>query len=229
MSLTAESLHSSDAQLKNVNYELYFNLASNESLEKAKASLLEKGYKVDVAETKAAALELLKNAIPKGASVNNGGSTTLQEIGFIDYLKEETGWDNIHAKILAEPDFGKQSELRRRANVVDYFVTSATAVTENGSLTVCDASGTKVGPIAHAADHVIFVLGAQKIVATYEDAVKRTQEFCLPLESARARIAYAAMGVQGSAINNFLAIHGPNPWAKPGRFHFIIIKEKIGY
>lgn len=50
---------------------------------------------------------------------------------------------------------------------------------------------------------VIVVVGANKIVPTYADAVKRTEEYCLPLESARVRVAYAAMGVKASSINNF--------------------------
>lgn len=224
--MSAEHFQTTDPQLKDVKMDAYFQLPSAESVEKTKNVLVGKGYKVDVVDTGAAALELLKNAIPQGASVNNGGSTTLSQIGFIDHLKKETGWDNLHAKILAESDPVKQGELRRLANVVDYFVTSITAVSETGSFTVCDLTGTRTGPITHSAANVIIVIGAQKIVPTYEDAVKRTEEFCLPLESARARVAY---GVPASSINNFVAVHGPNPWGKPGRFHFIIVKEKLGF
>jgi len=227
--LSADYLHTSDPKLKQVKFDSYFKLPSEERIEKTKASLLGKGYKVDIVTSKDSALDILKRSIPKGASVNNGGSVTLQQIGFVDYLKGETGWDNLHKKILNESDPTKQAELRRLANTADYFITSVTAVCENGSFTCCDLSGSRVGPLAHAASNVIVVIGAQKIVGTYEEAIKRTEEFSLPLESARSRIAYASMGVQGSNISNFIAIHGLNPWGKPGRFHFIILKDTLGY
>lgn len=35
----------------------------------------------------------------------NAGSMTLIEIGFIKYLKGETEWDNLHAKIFGEKGF----------------------------------------------------------------------------------------------------------------------------
>ena len=35
----------------------------------------------------------------------NGSSVTLEQIGFVDYLKAGAhGWNNVHAGIVAEPD-----------------------------------------------------------------------------------------------------------------------------
>jgi len=171
------------------------------------------------------ALELLKHKIPKGASLYTTGSTTLQEIGFIDYLKGETGFDNIKAKIFTEQDPEKQGQLWAQAYTADYFISSAAAVTHNGEFVAADASGTKVGGF-HTAKNLILVVGSNKIVPDKQTALKRTHEFCLPLESARARVVYK---VPGSAINNLFEINGPNPFGNQGRVHFIIVRKTLGF
>jgi len=50
----------------------------------------------------------------------NGSSTTLTEIGFVDYLKEGIhGWDNVHEDILNEKDPAKQAQLRKESVLAD--------------------------------------------------------------------------------------------------------------
>jgi hypothetical protein len=107
----------------------------------------------------------------QGASVHNGASTTLvrllvtiyefnslgliqnfhfkqREIGFVDYLKAgEHGWDNLHAKVLAEQDMGKQAQLRRQASLAEYYLSSACAISEQGDIVVVDLTGTRVGTL----------------------------------------------------------------------------------
>lgn len=121
------------------------------------------------------------------------------------------GWDNLHGKILAEADQAKAAKLRREASLADYFLSSVCAVTEQGDLIVVDLTGSRVGPFAYDAQKVVVVVGANKITKDYDTAVKRTYEYCLPLESARVRVAY---GVPASSINNFVALRGPNPWVR---------------
>jgi len=224
---TAAGLHASQDRLKNLPFDQYSKPASDDSIAKTKAALIAKQHAVTVVNSKAEALEAIKKLIPQGASVHNAGSRTLIEIGFTDYLKSQTEWNNIHAKILAETDMSKQSELRRTlGNTADYFLSSVTALTEEGEFTVVDLTGTRVGPFTHSASKVIVVVGSNKIVSNYDAAVKRTEQYCLPLESARASIVY---GVPGSAINNFVAIKGANPWGGQGRFHIVIVNESLGY
>jgi len=223
----AQKLINEDPQLAGIDTARFGKLASEESLNKTKAALESKTHKVTIVKDAAEALAVLKNAIPPGVSINLAGSTTLSEIGFIEYLKDGAQpWRNLHGEILAEKDMTKQHDLRRRYNVCDYFISSVTAVCETGEFTVCDLSGTRTGPFAHSAGKIIVVIGAQKIVKDYNEAVERTEKYCLPLESARARIAYK---VPGSAINNFVAIRSGNPYGAPGRFHIVIVKESLGF
>jgi len=224
--LTQEKLFKSEAKLKDLPVAKYSKPASADAVEKTRKALVEKGHDAVVVGTKQEALEHVKKYIPKGASVMNAGSMTLNEIGFMDYLKAQSDWVNLHGAMLAEPDQAKAAELRRKSMQADYFVSSVTAITEQGDLTVCDLTGSRTGAFTFSGGHVVVIAGSQKIVPSYDDAVKRTYDYCLPLESVRANLVY---GVPGSAVNNFVAIRGSNPWGGKGRFHVIIVNELTGY
>jgi hypothetical protein len=136
---TAGSLLKNDPKLSTkevvVDVAKYGQLASEESIVKTKAALEANGHEVSVLSNKVEAFEFLKKLIPPGVSVNNGHSTTLEEIGFIEYLKTATEWINVHGEILAEPDMVKQSVLSRtKGFTVDYYLSSAVAITEDGAI-----------------------------------------------------------------------------------------------
>ncbi|KAF9942409.1 hypothetical protein BGZ67_001765 [Mortierella alpina] len=219
---TFAALVKSDTQLAALAGHHYSKPASADRVAAAKAGLEANGFKVHVVESRGAAFDTLKSLIPSGASVNNAHSTTLEEIGFITYLKGETPWNNVHATILAESDQAKQGELRRTiGSTVDYYLTSMSAVTEDGKLAHADLSGSKVGGVAFGAANVIVVVGANKIVKDEEEAWTRTNEFALAAESARARDAY---GVPASAIVNYEVIRKANPFS-PDRIQVVLVKD----
>jgi len=223
--LSAAGLFKSDPQLATVEKK-WGNPVSQEHIENTKKALEAKKMKVTVVANKAEALKTIVDMVPQGASVMNAGSTTLIEIGFTEHAKKETKWNNLHAKIFAEPDQAKQAELRRQSILADYYFTSASAVSETGEIVACDLTGTRVGAFHQGAGHLIVVIGAQKIVPTLDEALKRQKEYSLPLESARVRVAYK---LPASAINNIAVIASGNPFAAGDRIHVIIIKEAAGY
>lgn len=87
---TFAALVKSDTQLAALADHHYSKPASADRVAAAKAGLEANGFKVHVVESRGAAFDTLKSLIPAGASVNNAHSTTLEEIGFITYLKGET-------------------------------------------------------------------------------------------------------------------------------------------
>jgi len=223
--LSAAGLFKSDAQLASVDKK-WAEPVSEEHIAKAKAGLEGKKFIVHVVGNKAEALTTIVGLIPDGASVHNAGSTTLSEVGFTEYAKKDTKWNNLHAKILAETDQAKAGQLRQQAILADYYLTSASAVSETGDIVACDLTGTRVGAFHQGAGHLVVVVGSQKIVPTLAVALKRQSEYCLPLESARCRIVYK---VPGSSINNIAVVSGANPWGAPGRVIVIIVKEALGF
>ncbi|KAF9986573.1 hypothetical protein BGZ65_007082 [Modicella reniformis] len=223
---TFAALIKSDAQLAALADHHYTRAANAERVNAAKVALEANGFKVHLVNSRGEAFETLKSLIPAGASVNNAHSTTLEEIGFITYLKGETEWNNVHAKILAEKDPVKQSELRRTiGSTVDYYLTSMSAITEDGKLAHADLSGSKVGGVAFGAANVIVVAGTNKIVKDEDEAWTRTNEFALAAESARARDAY---GVPASAIANYEVIRKANPF-NPNRLQVLLVNDALGF
>lgn len=65
----------------------YTTLASTETIARTMEPLKERGVLPELVETRVDALDRNKALIPAGASVMNGSSRTLEEIGFVDYLK----------------------------------------------------------------------------------------------------------------------------------------------
>jgi hypothetical protein len=113
-------------------------------------------------------------------------------------------------------------DIRRLLASPDVVVGSVAAVTETGSLVVASASGSQLPGYAGGAARRIWVAGAQKVVPDLATALRRVEEHCLPLETARAQKAYG----QPSAVNHLLIL---NAEAYPGRSTVLLLREAIGF
>jgi L-lactate utilization protein LutC len=217
--------HSKENMISKVNIDAskWDNLATPESIDKTIENLKKHHINVVVVDTAEEALDAVRKQIPAGADVMNGSSTTLAEIGYVDFLKSGLhGWKNRHESILSEKDPQKQAEKRRLATTADYFVSSAQAVTETGDIVGCDASGSRVGAWLFGANYLIIVAGTNKIVPDVTAAMTRIQEFVFPLESARAQAVYG----MGSNISKVAVLSFE---FDPKRTTVILVKEKLGY
>ncbi|MBP9836628.1 MAG: LUD domain-containing protein [Candidatus Pacebacteria bacterium] len=200
-------------------------LVSQESINQTVQALLANGFQPEVVENKSDALERIKELIPKGASIHNGGSTTLQEIGYIDYLKSNThGWNNLHANILDESDPEKQSILRRESAFSDYYLGSVHALSETGEMVIASNTGSQLPHLVFTSPNIIFVVGTQKITPTLEKAIRRLEEYVVPLEDDRAMNAYKMHTMNTKT----LIMHKENPMM--GRnVKVILVKESLGF
>lgn len=203
----------------------YNTLASEESITTTLQALQTNGFHVEVVENKSDALERIKTLIPKNASVHNGGSTTLHDIGYIEYLKSNThGWNNLHAHILAETDPQKQAVLRRESAFSDYYVGSVHALSETGEMVIASNTGSQLPHLVFTSPNIILVVGTQKITKTLSDAFRRLEEYVVPLEDKRAMSAYNAHTMNAKT----LILHKENPMM--GRtVRIILVKEQLGY
>lgn len=200
-------------------------LASQESIEKTVRELTANGFQAEVVENKTEALERIKALIPKGASIHNGGSTTLQEIGYIDYLKSDThGWNNLHANILAEADPEKQGKLRRESAFSDYYLGSVHALSETGEMVIASNTGSQLPHLVFTSPNIILIVGTQKITPTLANAITRLEEYVIPLEDERAMNAYNSHTMNTKT----LILHKENPMM--GRnVKIILVKEQLGF
>lgn len=202
----------------------YTNIPSGEVIAKVAEALMARNITPVVVNTKEEALKEIKKLIPAGASVMNGSSMTLQEIGFVDYLKGNThGWDNVYENILNEKDPAKKSRLRKESVLADYFLGSVHAITEAGQVVVASASGSQIPSYAFTSDNVIWVAGAHKIVPTLDAAFARIRDLVVPLEDAHMKSA----GHPGTVLARTLIFEREiMPYRK---ITMILVKEKLGF
>jgi acyl-CoA hydrolase len=196
-------------------------LPDDETLDGTVVALEEHGFSVEVVDDLDAAREAVLARIPEGSSVMTNTSVTLQETGIADAINNGGPYDSARNK-LNQLDFATQlEEMKAIGGQPDYALGSVHAVTRDGTLVIASASGSQLASYAWGAANVIFVVGAQKLVATPEAARERINEHSLKLEDARA---YAAYG-QNSRVGKILEIHQEDP----GRIHIVLIRQTVGF
>jgi len=200
-------------------------LANAETIKKTVDALLKRGIEAVVVNNRAEALEKLKSFIQKGASVMNGSSRTLEEIGFVDYLKSgKHDWKNLHEEILQEKDPAEQALLRKQAVLSDYYLGSVHAIAETGEFVIASNSGSQLSHIVFTSPNLIFVVGTQKIVPTLENAMKRLEDYVVSLEDQHMKKLYGV----GTLLSKIVIFKHENPMM--GRkIRFIIVNEKLGF
>lgn len=204
----------------------YQTLANAESIAKTIDALKARGIEGISLDNRAEALEKVKSLIPAGASVMNGSSRTLEEIGFVDYLRSGThGWKNLHDDILAEKDPVKKSALRKRAVLSDFYLGSVNAIAETGEFVIASNSGSQLPHIVFTSPNLIFVVGAQKITPALTAALARVREYVLPLESEHMKTLGVAAG---SAISK-LVIFEREPVFMKRKVTVMFVNEKLGF
>jgi L-lactate utilization protein LutC len=202
----------------------YATLPSRQTIDKTLGALKERGITGQFADTKEQALEKLKSSIPAGAELMTGGSTTLQQIGFIDYLKSgEHAWKNLKDELLREENKSRQAELRKKSILAGHFVGSVHALTESGQLLIASATGSQIAPYAYASDNIIWVVGAHKIVPDIEEGIRRIREHSLPLEDQRMKNA----GYSGSHVGMILIVE--RPLLIKRTMNLILVNQVLGF
>ena len=203
----------------------YNNLAAQDVTSKTITDLTERGFLPQQVASGAEALALIKSLIPAGASVMNGSSRTLDEIGFIAYLKEGAhGWNNLHEQVLAETDPAKQATLRKQSVLSDYYLGSAHAIALTGEIVIASNSGSQLPHLVFTSPNIILVVGTQKITPDLASATARLKDYVLPLEDTRMK----SVGMGGSFISKLLILNREQAFI--GRkFHIILVNEKLGF
>ncbi|WP_135805983.1 lactate utilization protein [Halorussus marinus] len=216
--------HDKAAYADDVSYdESLDELPTDDELETAVSNLEDRGFGVVVVDTAEDALAELKSRIPEGASVMNGHSTTLEEIGFDDYLMDgDHNWQNLHAEVFDIDDDTERAAARREAQTADYFLGGVNAVAQSGELVAADASGSRIGAYPFAAANLLLVTGANKVVDDLDAALDRLENVAYPLEDARAEDVYGAP----SAIAKQLIYRYEND---DDRTTVVLVRESLGY
>ncbi|MEU9387275.1 LUD domain-containing protein [Streptomyces sp. NPDC048279] len=196
--------------------------APAQRLERAAAALTAHGFTVEILDDVIAARARVKELIPEGASVFTGASETLRLSGIDEDINGGDRYRAVKPRVLAMDRAAEADGIRRLLASPDVIVGSVAALTETGSLVIASGSGSQLPGYAGGAGRAIWIVGAQKVVPDLDTALRRVEEHCLPLESARTRKAYG----WPSAVNRLLVLNGEH---QAGRGTVLLLREAIGY
>ncbi|HZE61267.1 MAG TPA: lactate utilization protein [Burkholderiales bacterium] len=203
-------------------------------IEKLRAALAGRGIELLRAAGRRDALRLVLERIPKGASVMNGGSHTLEEIGLFDALRDGYQW--LRPAITATHDREERTRKRRQAVSADWLVGGVNAITLAGEIVNVDGSGNRLAGYAFGAGKVILVAGVNKVVPDLAAALDRIRNTAA-VEECRKLGKSTPCAVTGRCDND--ACRGPERQCGKiliienekiaGRITLVLIDEALGF
>ena len=178
------------------------------------------------------ARQRVNDLIPDGSSVTWGGTMTVRDMGIPEMLKHRGTvdvWDRDTVTTAEE-----KQEMYFRAFHADYYLSSANAISEDGVIVNIDGNGNRVAAITWGPQHVIFVVGMNKVAQDVEAALKRARSTASPINAARFDIDTPCQkdGVchncnSPQSICNY--VHFLRNSSKPGRIIVVLVGETLGY
>ena len=82
-----------------------------------------------------------------------------------------------HWEVMGKPGMDQSlvKALRYKANASEYYLTSANGVSSQGVLINIDGTGNRLSATLYGPAHVFFIVGRNKIAATFEEDVYKRQ------------------------------------------------------
>ena len=137
------------------------------------------GYYCETAEE---AVQLVCDMIPAGDSITWGGTVTFGETG-VKAALEQGDWRMIDRATATTPE--EKREMWRDRTSADWFFMSANALTLDGELVNIDGNSDRLSLLLHGPEHVVVLVGMNKLVADVDAGFKRIRTVTCPLNAAR--------------------------------------------
>ncbi|MHB8780367.1 MAG: LUD domain-containing protein [Candidatus Geothermincolia bacterium] len=197
-------------------------LPDRETIDRAIEALRAHKISAEFVETREQALARFLALLPEGAEVMDNRSATLAAIGAVEEIQNSGRYRPVRDELAKLDPKTQRHEQAQLGSAPRWSVGSCHAVTEEGQLLWASNTGSQLSAYAYAADNVIQVVGAQKIVTDLEQGLRRIYEHSLPLEDQRVRESTG----KTSRANKILILNGE----LPGRpFHVILVNEVLGF
>jgi len=205
-------------------------------LAEVEKNLKQRSFAVDCVPDAAAALKLFSDSIlpeSKAASVSVGGSETVRLVGLYELLNGRKDLDflNPFAPGITPEE---RLEIRRRAQLVDVYLSSTNALMRDGRLLNLDGTGNRVAAMHFGPKKVVLFVGRNKIAEDLEGARQRVKECAGPANC--IRLARKTPCVKtGSCMECSSPERICNVWtlteysSPPGRIHIVLINQDLGY
>ena len=139
-------------------------------------------------QTKEDALKKAIELIPEDDVVSWGGSVSIDEIGLLNYVKEN--------RQVIDRDSAKSQEervhLMRQSLLCDTYLMSTNSMTEDGVLVNIDGNGNRVAAM---------IVGVNKVCKTLDDAISRARNIAAPINIQRFNDLKTPCYLKGSCAN----------------------------
>jgi L-lactate utilization protein LutB len=194
-------------------------------MEKTIENLKANGFNVIVTESVVDAKEKVLELIPSGSEVMTMSSETLRTSGITEVINESGKYNSVKAKLATMNRETDSQEMQKLGTAPVYALGSVHAITEDGHVFIASNTGSQLPAYVYGSEHVIWVVGVQKLVKDDTAAVKRIYDYILPLESVRLAKQFGKPDLK-SNVSKLLII---NKEIKPDRITIILVKENIGF
>ena len=201
----------------------YQEIPQHDVLQRTAKALTENGITTKIVENGEEAKKEALSLLPRGAEVMTMTSVTLDSLGLTDVINTSGDYNSVKTQLSSMDREKDQSMMQKLGAAPDYAIGSVHAVTEDGKVIIASNTGSQLPAYVYGANHVIWIVGGQKVVKNIDEGIDRTYEHVLPLESERARKAY---GVEGSFVSKLTII---NKEVNPQRITMILVKEHLGF
>lgn len=174
------------------------------------------------------ALKMALSLIPEGATVTMGGCQTAADIGLTDAIKSSK-YNYLDRNNAADK---RAAELA--AYSADYFIASANAITNDGVIVNIDGNSNRVSCLAYGPEHVLYLIGMNKVCPDTDSAIKRARNVAAPINATRFGVntpctktgACADCKSPETICCNFLITRFER---HAGRVSVILINEDLGF
>ncbi len=177
-------------------------------------------------------IEIIENLSLEGDKIAVGGSTTLNEVNLLNYLR--TGRYNFLDRYKEGLTREEVVNIFRKSLLCDVYITSTNAITEEGYLYNVDGNGNRVAAMLYGPRKVIVICGINKLVKNVEEAMERNKSISAPANAKRlnrktpcSKVGYCMDCKSEERIcKKYTLIKGE---VTKGRMHVIILNQNLGY
>ena len=130
----------------------------------------------------ASMVKAVLSMMPEGSVLSWGGSASLTESGMMDAIQK--GNYTLIDRATAQTD-QERREIYGKTVMSDFYFCSTNALTLDGELVNIDGNGNRVACLIHGPQHVMLLVGMNKVVKDLDSAVKRVRTQACPANAIR--------------------------------------------
>jgi len=197
-------------------------LADQTQIDETVRALEANGFRTLVVDTAEEARQAVLDLLPEGIDVFTAQSMTLNAAGIAEAINESGRYDSVRKKLMGLDRKTQGPEMRKLGATPSIVVGSVNAVTRQGQVVTASFGGSQLTSYVYGAGKVIWVVGTHKLVEGLDEALRRIDEYALPLESERLQ---KALGVP-SAVGKIVIFRKE---IVAERVTIILVKQKLGF